>query len=94
MAARSSARRSPTATGRLPLLALGIFRWLQLRGHWYRLAHERFLITQARAVVAPSLLGGTVSHADWLWCLVRERDVGALNHENHLTPMKGVKGKF
>ncbi len=40
MAARSSARRSPIATGRLPLVALGSFRWLQLRGHWHCLAHE------------------------------------------------------
>ncbi len=85
MAARSSAQRSPTAAGRLPLVALGSFRWLQLRGHWHCLVHERFLITQARAVVAPSLFGGTVSDADWLWCLVHEHDVGALNHENHLT---------
>ena len=94
MATRSGARRSPTATGRLPVVAFGSFRWLQLRGHWHYLAHERFLITKGRAVVAPSVLGGTVSDADWLWCLVHEHDVGALNHENHQTQSMSQRPLF
>ena len=57
----------------------------ELQSDWHCLAHERLLITQARAIVAPSLLRGTISGADWLWCLVHKHDVGALNHENHLT---------
>ena len=84
----------PLRRGRLPVVAFGSFRWLQLRGHWHYLAHERFLITKARAVVAPSLLGGTVSDADWLWCLVHEHDVGALNHENHQTQSMSQRPLF